>query len=144
MLPTDRLRFDIIAERLLHSQGYAPAHYGDDAAAAIAGFDRDTAAGRWPCLFGPSTTSGEKDAEEFREPGEAAASSQPYQQIEVITPGAAPPLEQLERELFELEGSLHDAAWLLEHDKSELVASLARLVPGFRHRETGTSLDRKL
>jgi FlaA1/EpsC-like NDP-sugar epimerase len=144
MGPADRLRFDTIAERLLGAQGLRAKHYGTDATAAIANLEADESAGQWPCLFSPSTTSGEKEAEEFQADGDTVSAAQPYAQLQVLRPAAVQSLDQLERELNALARELADFNWLMDHSKADLVSTLSRLVPGFRHHETGASLDQKL
>jgi hypothetical protein len=144
MTAADRLRFDTIAERVLAHYGYQPRHYGADSAAALANLETDAAAGYWPCLFGPSTTSGEKAAEEFSEAGEQPAAHQPYRQVLALAAGTPHDLATLGNHLDALAGQLAEPAWLAASGKEALVQRLADLVPSFTHSETGGSLDQRL
>ena len=144
MRPGDLMRFDVIAERLLASRRLKPKHYGSDHERARACLDEDLKAGYWPCLFSPSTTSGEKAYEEFREDGEDDTPGQPYHEIEVIRPAGLPDFPTLSADLERLGRGLGDMAWLLRTSKEALIENLSRLVPSFRHIETGQNLDTKL
>lgn len=141
MSAADRIRFDTIAERMLAELGYRAKHYGEDAEAAQGNLDSDAANGAWPCLFSPSTTSGEKDAEEFRQADEELSVEQPYAQIETIRSGNKDGIAELAVALDNWETQLHDPQWLAEHSKADIVQTLQHFVPSLSHSETGLSLD---
>ena len=140
--PEAMLDFQTIAERLLDARGFEARHYGEDAPAAFANFAADVAGRRWPCLFTPAATSGEKEFEEFSEPGEAAAAVQPYQCITALCPQPGMPWARFCATLDQLAIRLADPQWLLKAEKNELVAVLKEFVPSFEHRESERSLDR--
>lgn len=143
MGPADRLRFDVIAERLLSFIGLAVRHYGEDTSSAENELEGLAARGEWPCCFGPSTTSGEKEAEEFRQANENLATLQPYRQVEAVIGLPEHDLNALEAQLNAWQQDLSNPAWLVSSNKEDVVAELARLVPSFRHNETGQSLESK-
>ena len=78
----DTRRFDQIAEIVVRTAGFEPRWY-DRFEDASAGLASDLAAGRYPCCFSASDTSGEKDLEEFVAPDERLAGSR-FEAIDVI------------------------------------------------------------
>ena len=144
MRPADLMKFDEIARRLLQLRGYRMKNYGTDSRAAFENFAADVAQGDYPCLFAPSTTSGEKGYEEFVENGELQPDLQPYEEISVLCSDPACTYAQLRTALTALQRDLKDASGLRSGGKSAIVADIAELVPSFRHVETGFNLDRSI
>ena len=144
MRPEDLMKFDEIARRLLELRGYGYHNYGTDTAAAFANHEADIAAGRYPCLFSPSSTSGEKGYEEFVEEGELELAEGEYQDISRLHSEPGISYAELCTRLDELQILCGSADALRGMDKAEMVAEVARLVPSFRHIETGRSLDRSI
>jgi nucleoside-diphosphate-sugar epimerase len=143
MGPEAQIRFDVIAERLLTARGFQPRHYSNFTTARDA-LESDVSAGFWPCVFGASTTSGEKDAEEFTEPDEQFSAMQPYRELTSIQGRAHLPTDELKRSVTDAEGWISDANWLRTNSKSAMVNWLKGLVPSLEHIETGENLDRKI
>jgi len=125
-------------------RGYSMKNYGADTAAAFANFSADLERGAYPCLFGPSITSGEKGYEEFIENGEVRPAKQPYREISVLRSDPASSYAELHGALLELAADTANAAWLRSAGKQAIVERMAGLVPSFRHIETGHSLDRRI
>lgn len=127
-----------VAEAVLAAHGLAPAPY-DDEAAARAAVEAEAARGRWPVVFTPTTTSGEKEMETFVAPGERAVACG-------LASCRAIPAAAVDRAA--LDGLLaliaEAAAGGPLPDKAAIVAALARVVPELRHRDTGRSLDGKM
>jgi len=144
MRDADLQSFDTLAVRLLAHRKLIARDYGEDTAAAFANLERDAAEGYWPCLFGSADTSGEKDFEEFAEPGETDAAGQPYHDARCLLPKREHSWEELGSALDALARDCADVAWLQATPKAALVARLAQLVPSFAHIETGYQLDRKV
>ncbi|MCB1220384.1 MAG: polysaccharide biosynthesis protein [Planctomycetales bacterium] len=144
MREEDLMKFDEIARRLLELRGYGYHNYGTDTAAAFANYEADLAAGRYPCLFSPSSTSGEKGYEEFVEEGEQLISSDSYADISVLRSDPAISYTELCTGLDELTELVTDAEWLRSSSKADIVGRIARLVPSFAHIETGRNLDRSI
>ncbi len=144
MRPADLMKFDEIARRLLQLRGYEMKNYGTDTEAAFAGFQTDTAAGSYPCLFSPSTTSGEKSYEEFVEVGETEVPDQPYAEIRSIASEPRVEFAELRRQLTVLNQLICDPPALSSLGKAGIVKRIAELVPSFRHIETGLNLDRRI
>jgi FlaA1/EpsC-like NDP-sugar epimerase len=139
--PEAMLDFQSIAERVLEARGFEAQHYGDDTQAAFANLETDIAGRRWPCLFTPAATSGEKEFEEFSEPGEAESAVQPYQRITALSPQPGLAWIELSAALDSLAVRLSDPHWLKAAEKREFVALLKEFVPSFKHRELEHSLD---
>jgi nucleoside-diphosphate-sugar epimerase len=143
MGPELQFRFDTIAQRLLALQGLQPRNYVDYGQ-AMAGLESDVQRGYWPCVFGPSTTSGEKDAEEFIETGERRCQGQPYAELSAVYGQLTVSPDHLDASVRDVEAKLVDHSWLSTHRKRDLVEWLRGLVPSFEHKETGENLDVKI
>lgn len=134
----DAFGFDRVADAVLAAHGFVPAPYTDDAAARAA-VGRESAAGRWPVVFAPTTTSGEKAMEVFAAPGEAERDC-------AMARARAIPAAPADRAAIEaLLAVIGDAvSGGPVPDKAALAAALAGVVPELHHLETGASLDGKM
>lgn len=134
----DQVTFLAIAEATLATLGLGPAPYADRAA-AIAALPDELRRGRYPVVFLPSDTSGEKESEEF-----VAAGEQPVEvglSSAFAVAGSAPPEDAL-RALLRLVDDACRGGEL--PSKQALVRALAAVVPDLAHLETGASLDGKM
>jgi len=134
----DAFGFDAVANAVLRAHGFVPAPYTDEAEARAA-VEREAAAGRWPVLFVPSTTSGEKELEIFVGPGESAADCG-LRRCRAIAAGPAERAAIAEFLAFIADAVGGGAV----PDKAAVASALARVVPELHHRETGASLDGKM
>lgn len=135
----DARRFDEIAEIVLRASGFEP-HWYESFEAATAGLSADLAAGRYPCCFTTSDTSGEKDLEEFVAPDETLAESR-FDALDVIAESPDPgpdTIADVVRGLAE-EASHPDPA----SSHARIAELLKRAVPAFQHIQTGKNLDQK-
>ncbi|MFD2235492.1 polysaccharide biosynthesis protein [Phaeospirillum tilakii] len=131
----DLLSFADIARAVLEARGLEPQPCADEAEAkAMLGRDPR----RWPCLFSPSDTTGEKMAEEFWREAETPDFSR-FAEIGVIREPAADRAE-IDAFLDEIAALRRRPVW----DKAEIVAALARAVPDLDHAELGRNLDQKM
>ena len=135
----DAKRFDEIAEIVLRASGFEPRWY-DRFEDATAGLREDLAAGRYPCCFLPSDTSGEKELEEFVAPDERLAAS-PFQAVDVIEESPDPGFETVAEVVGELSDVVTDTS--LANAYERIAALLERAVPAFSHADTGRNLDQK-
>jgi FlaA1/EpsC-like NDP-sugar epimerase len=135
----DTRRFDEIAEIVVRASGFEPRWYDrfDDAAAALTS---DLVAGRYPCCFGRSDTSGEKDLEEFVAPDERLAAS-PFEAIDVIGESPDPGAETIAEVVRSLAEIVAEPSPATCH--ARIAELLERAVPAFEHVETGRNLDQK-
>jgi FlaA1/EpsC-like NDP-sugar epimerase len=124
-----------IAVALLEHIGLKPSFHGSEAE-ACSSTSADLQRGYYPVLLTELDTSGEKPYEEF-----VAADESP-----VATSFAAlsalqyvPPTHSLDEALAYLEAIANDATRPAE--KSDIARQLSLVIPGFRHVETGRSLD---
>ncbi|EKE75425.1 UDP-N-acetylglucosamine 4,6-dehydratase [Gallaecimonas xiamenensis] len=95
--------------------------------------------GKWPCLFTPSDTTGEKDFEEFFTDSETLDLGR-FENLGIIKGEAgfdADKLAHFEARISAMKGRL---AW----DKAELVSLFKEMIPAFGHKETGKYLDGKM
>jgi len=134
----DLIGFQKIAESFLKSHGYKPDFCQSEVEARKkAATARQT--GKWPCLFQPSTTTGEKPEEEFFTDRESLDLHR-YLSIGVIINGIqfnSQKLIAFEKGVGEL---LQDNGW----SKAQLVGLFNDVLPSFNHIEKGLSLDSKM
>lgn len=95
--------------------------------------------GKWPCLFTPSDTTGEKDFEEF------------YTDNELLDMERFENLGIIKNELVNVDKNLDYFTSKINHlkynkrwDKEEIVELFHYMLPGFGHKETGKYLDSKM
>jgi FlaA1/EpsC-like NDP-sugar epimerase len=134
----DAFGFDAVAAAVLRAHGYEPAPYADDASARAA-VESEAVRGRWPVVFTPSTTSGEKVMEIFLSPEEQAFDCG-------LTRCRAIPAAPTDRAALDAFLALVEKAISggTVPEKTALVAALARVVPELHHIDTGLSLDGKM
>jgi len=134
----DAFGFDAVATAVLQAHGLQSVPYGDDASARAA-VEREAATGRWPVVFSPSTTSGEKAMEIFVGPGEQARDCG---LVRCRAIPAAPVDRAALDEFLALVTSAVSGGPVPE--KAAIASALARVVPELHHIETGLSLDGKM
>lgn len=132
------ITFSEIAERFLISKGYEPFHCKNEEEARERMLDLPEQ-GKWPCLFTPSDTTGEKDFEEFFTDNEALDLERFYN-LGVIKNGLAETGEKLDYFLERIETMKEKEAW----SKKDLVSLFHEMIPGFGHEEKGKYLDSKM
>ena len=124
-----------VATSLLELLGLRPTFYEDEAKACAA-TSTDLSQGRYPVLVTPLDTSGEKPYEEFVAVDEAPIHTE-FLALDAV--GYVPPTIPLDGALAFIENIAAKAGAAVT--KSDIARHLAALVPGFRHIETGRSLD---
>lgn len=134
--PSDQLvELDDVASRVLAHFGYRPAVYRDEAEARN-DLPRLAASGSWPLLLTPLDTSGEKPFEEFVGQGEQPVDVG-MKAIGAVRHAFNPMVDDRAIEWFE--DLCRDPQ--RHADKDSLIQALSKLIPSFRHVETGRSLD---
>ena len=94
---------------------------------------------KYPVNFFESDTSGEKLYEEFYEENDIVNLTS-YRELGVITNSHKPKKEEIQADIFKLKQVFQTKS----SDKSSIVAALSSIVKGFKHIETGKSLDQKM
>lgn len=95
--------------------------------------------GKWPCLFTPSDTTGEKDFEEFFTEGETLDMNR-FENLGIIKNEANYNNYLLEMFISTIQNLKKDKRW----NKEEIVALFFKMIPNFGHKETGKYLDSKM
>jgi len=131
-------RFSDIAVRYLEELGYTPFECASEEEARGRS-DELIAKGQWPVYFFPSDTTGEKDFEEFYIEGQEIDFDR-FETMGVIQNLADIDDALLEHFLAEIERMRLQPTW----DKPELVDLFNRMIPEFRHKETGKYLDARM
>lgn len=95
--------------------------------------------GSYPVYFFQSDTSGEKLYEEFYEKKDILDLTS-FQELGVITNSPKPKKEEVEEDILKLKQVFRNKS----ADKSAVVAAMSSIITGFKHIETGKSLDQKM
>ena len=94
---------------------------------------------KWPCLFTPSDTTGEKDFEEFFTDFEVLDMKR-FENLGVIKNEANFDSSKLENFTFKIAKMKENKEWC----KEEIVDLFHDMIPDFGHKETGKYLDSKM
>lgn len=131
----DLMSFTDIAVAFLRQHGLEPLSCADDDEAR-----RQIGAhpGRWPCVFTPSDTTGEKPFEEFHRTSDQIDSDR-FSQLAVAREAMPDPMV-LTRFLAEIDLIRRGPSW----NKADFVAAMRKAVPELQHTELGRSLDQKM
>lgn len=136
MTPADDLMgFADIATAFLRHHGLEPLPCGsEDEARAMT----EVPAGRWPCFFSRSDTTGEKSFEEFHR-GSDVIDTARYRQVAVVREAEPEPAV-----LAEFLAAIRDLRGRAEWHKADVVAAIRAAVPELDHVELDRSLDQKM
>ena len=134
--------FDAIADALLEELGWVPERFATEEearrAAELLG-KGDPLDRTWPVHYFASDTSGEKPAEEFHTDDEPVDLGR-FRALGVVTPPPPATVAGIRATSAELAALFEREAL----DKADIIEVLARLVPTFRHVETGRGLDSRM
>ncbi len=131
-------KFSDICRRYVRSLGYEPYECAsEDEARSMA--SELLAAGRYPCYFFTSDTTGEKDAEEFFTDQEAVDWSR-YSDIGVVTSDVGWDTDTLDRFESRIDELVARGRWT----KAELVELFNETLSRFDHKETFKYLDDRM
>ena len=132
------MSFSEIAVTYLRDRGYEPILCQNESEAREL-IKTMPAQGKWPCLFAPSNTTGEKDFEEFFTDKEDLDMDK-FENIGVIKNDADFNLESL----LSFESNVKELKGKLDWRKKDLLKLFFNLIPDFKHQETNTYLDEKM
>ena len=132
------ISFTDIALRFLDELGYEPVlcHDEDEARERIAEL---LPLKKWPCLFTPSDTTGEKDAEEFFMDGEKLDLSQ-FDNFGIVKNEADFELEKIQKFQNSYSSWKQNGQWT----KEEIVAAYRDIIPELTYEDKGKYLDQKM
>lgn len=132
----DMVNFADIATLFIKQMGLEPDICADETAARNKA--ANPVAGKYPVYFFQSETSGEKLYEEFYTDQEELLMDK-FTALGVIQNAPRRKKEELNKIIAEIETMFTTAV-----NKEDIVKLLNKLLPGFRHIETGLSLDQKM
>jgi len=95
--------------------------------------------GRWPCLFTDSSTTGEKDFEEFYTDKETLDMDR-FENLGIIKNGP----EFDENQLNDFSNTIHKFKSNMFWTKQEIVGEFFKMIPEFNYYDTGRYLDGKM
>ena len=132
------ITFAEIAQKYLSSKGFEPylSENEDEARELINKLPKQ---GKWPCLFTPSNTTGEKDFEEFYTSDETIDLDR-YLNLGVVKNGLADNGDKLDYFLDTISEMRKRGKWT----KEEIVSLFHEMIPDFGHEEKGKYLDSKM
>jgi len=132
------ISFADIAILYLKDLGYEPyiCSSEDEARALVEGLLKE---GKYPCYFFSSDTTGEKDFEEFYTENEILDMDR-FKSIGVIKNEPIFDSQKLDYFLKEIESIKNRDIWL----RDEIVSLFFKIIPDFRHKETGKFLDNRM
>lgn len=132
------ISFSDIAVEYLTSAGYEPylCSTEDEARELVNTLPEQ---GKWPCLFTNSDTAGEKDFEEFYTDDETLDMTR-FNNLGVIKNDALFDSQALTEFVEFIEARKSSRSWT----KEEIVSLFCKMLPGFKHKETGKYLDGKM
>ena len=132
------ITFAEIAQKYLRSKGFEPylCENEDEARDLIKKLPQQ---GKWPCLFTPSNTTGEKDFEEFFTSNEAIDVDR-FQNLGIVKNGLMDNSDKLDYFLDTISGMRKRGKWT----KEEIVSLFHEMIPDFGHEEKGKFLDSKM
>lgn len=130
--------FSGIAEMVLAHHGYEALPCASEEEARIRAAERRHDEKTWPCFFSTSSTTGEKELEEFVGPTETGVDV-PYRSVGVVRAG------QFDGAAFGAAIDGIDAARREgRYDRAEIIELVARAIPEMSHQDTGHFLDSKM
>ncbi|HLP97544.1 MAG TPA: UDP-N-acetylglucosamine 4,6-dehydratase [Sideroxyarcus sp.] len=132
------ITFAEIAVKYLNQLGYEPYLCTSEEDARLL-VETLPAQGQWPCLFSDSDTTGEKDFEEFFTEYEKLDMER-FQSLGVIK---NEPLFN-HRLLEEFSQFINERKKTEHWTKEEIVSLFHKMIPSFKHKETGKYLDGKM
>ena len=134
----DLVSFSEIAVRYLHDKGFEP-YICDSEQEARDLMDELPKVKKWPCLFNPSDTTGEKDFEEFFTDNEVLDMDR-FANLGVIKNDLILEKDKLEMFQDKIATFRKNKEWT----KSELATLFQTMIPNFNHLEKGKYLDAKM
>ena len=132
------ITFSEIATKYLKELGYEPFECKDEdeARESISVLPQK---GKWPCLFVPSDTTGEKDFEEFFT-SEEQLDLDRFNNLGIIKNEA----DFDDDKLSFFTNTIHELKSRMDWGKQDIVDLFFKMIPNFEHLETGKYLDNKM
>jgi len=132
------MTFSDIAIKYLKDKGYEPylCDSEDEARELIKTLPEQ---GKWPCLFTGSSTTGEKDFEEFYTDKEIL-NMERFKNLGIIKNG----LEFDENQLNKFSNAIHEFKSDMQWTKKEIVGEFFKMIPEFNYYDIGRYLDGKM
>ena len=132
------ITFDKIARRFLEVNGYEAYECGseEEARRSVSTLSKQ---GKWPCYFFKSSTTGEKDYEEFYMNSEKTDLTK-FEDVGIVKSVPNFQHDLLDQFKEEVEGMKNDANW----STNRLIDLFNRTLPEFKHKNMGEHLDNKM
>ena len=132
------ISFSEIAVKFLEQKGYEAYECKDEEEARLL-MNKLPQQGKWPCLFNPSDTTGEKDFEEFFT-DEETLDLESFKNLGIIKNKLKTEPEKLEYFERNIQKLRNSGVWM----KQDLTDLFNHMIPNFNHLEKGKYLDSKM
>jgi len=132
------ISFSEIAVKFLEQKGYEAYECKDEEEARLL-MNKLPQQGKWPCLFNPSDTTGEKDFEEFFT-DEETLDLESFKNLGIIKNELKTEPEKLEYFERNIQKLRNSGVWM----KQDLTDLFNHMIPNFNHLEKGKYLDSKM
>ena len=132
------ISFSEIAVKFLEQKGYEAYECKDEEEARLL-MNKLPQRGKWPCLFNPSDTTGEKDFEEFFT-DEETLDLESFKNLGIIKNELKTEPEKLEYFERNIQKLRNSGVWM----KQDLTDLFNHMIPNFNHLEKGKYLDSKM
>lgn len=133
------LTFSAICDEFVKAEGFGKIECASDEEAKTRAAEMSFDSNEYPVLYFESDTTGEKAYEEFYIPGEKLDMER-FAALGVVEESTRRPMAQIEGFFDELEEIFRSP----DFTKAQVVDSIRRFLPDFRHEEKGRNLDQKM
>jgi FlaA1/EpsC-like NDP-sugar epimerase len=127
-----------VARRVLEIHGLEPELFAEESSAKASPLLSDSGARRWPCVFTPADTTGEKEVEELIYPDEQTDTKR-FRAV-IVALQQEPDRSSLAEARRRIQTSAAAEKW----EQKRFVDAIGVAVPELRHRNLGRSLDEKM
>ena len=134
----DAVSMPEVARRVLATYGLEPELFPDESSAKNSPLLNKPEGKRWPCVFTPADTAGEKDLEELTYPEEKTDTDR-FRAI-AVAHQTLPDISALAGARRMVLAAAAAEIW----DKKRLIEAIGLAVPELRHRDYSRSLDEKM
>lgn len=133
------MTFSSIAERFLEEMGMSPEYCSSEQEAKVKAANWDPSQSQYPVYFFKTDTSGEKQYEEFYTKDDKL-DMESYHALGIVRGSTIPDKQVVQTAMEEFEELFASDSV----DKAAVVGLITKVIPDFKHIETGKSLDNKM
>ena len=133
------LTFSAICDEFVKAEGFTKVECSNDTEAKKYAADMSYESDNYPVVYFKSDTTGEKAYEEFYIPGEKV-NMERFLALGVVEETSHRDMNEIQDFFTELEGIFASP----DFNKAQVVESIKKFIPNFKHEEKGKNLDQKM